>query len=98
MHEKARWCRAWLLHLHRLPANVVLCRRSVLPDLIHAPLALFPCIRRGRVCGVEFADDGAAAVSCSGLACQGEVRRAVLIGKIGRASCRERVEGSVTAK
>src|SRR5690606_20478853 len=71
---------AWLLHLQRLPANVVLSRGSVLPDLLHAPLALFPYIRRGRVRGVELADDGAAAVSCSGLASQREVRRAVLIG------------------
>src|SRR5690554_1248764 len=36
--------RAWWLRLQRIAANVV--------------LALFPYIRRGRVCGVEFVDDG----------------------------------------
>src|SRR5690554_6359206 len=72
--------RAWLLRLQRLPAHVVLSRGSVLTDLLHASLALFPDIRRGRVRGGEFVDDGAEAVSCSGLASQREVRRSVLIG------------------
>src|SRR5690554_4604163 len=64
--KKPGCCRAWWLCLQRLPAHVMLPR---LPD-----------VRGGRVCGVEFVDDGAGPVSCSGLASQGEVRRAVLIG------------------
>src|SRR5690554_2232970 len=50
--------RAWLLRLQRLPAHVVLAVISIHANLLHAPLAIFPDIRRGRVCGAEFADDG----------------------------------------
>src|SRR5690554_2521062 len=72
--------RAWLLHLRRLAAHVVLAIIPIGPDVLHASLALFPDIRRVRVCGVEFADDGAGPVSGRSLACQREVRRAIFIG------------------
>src|SRR5690606_1393347 len=61
--------------------HVFVCKTiiPIQPNLLHAFLALFPYIRRGWVCSVEFFDDGASAVSCRSLASQREVRRAVFV-------------------
>src|SRR5690606_38199215 len=76
--------RAWLLRLQRLPAHVVLSRRSVLPDLIHAPLALFPC--GGHGCGsflagnaVQLSDGRLLPIPCRSLASQREIRCAIFV-------------------